>query len=65
MSLFRSLLAGENGNDNINAKYGFENALYDLFASYLAGRGLLAFDPMVLVRKDVVAGIHVLNGIFA
>ena len=60
--IFRSLLA----NDRLNSAYGFENGLYDSFASRLALKGALPFDPLVLAGKDFMSlpklGVRRLQG---
>jgi hypothetical protein len=49
--IFSALLSA----DYLNRKYGFENALYDSFASRLANRGLLPFDPFFRVDGGFMA----------
>jgi hypothetical protein len=57
IQVFRALIEA----DNINLSYGYENALYDSFISRLARRGLLPFDPMVLLGKNVMTAINAVS----
>jgi hypothetical protein len=49
--IFDSLVSG----DGLNASYGFENGLYDSFASKLASAGVFPFDPLVAVGKNFMS----------
>lgn len=50
-SIFMSLLSP----DGLNERYGFQNALYDSYASRLADRGLMPVDPFTWIGSDVVS----------
>jgi hypothetical protein len=61
IAVFRSLIEP----DPINSNYGYPNALYDSFAARLADRGRLIFDPLVLIRKNLMIGVHAVSRILS
>ncbi len=49
----------------LNAAYGWRNALYDSFASRLAERGRLPFDPLTWVGRDFMSLLVPASGVLA
>jgi hypothetical protein len=59
IAVFRSLVEAK----NVNLTYGYKNALYDSLIGALANRGLLPFDPLVLVRSNMMLCMRALSKI--